>query len=136
MDGARRRSYADDRPANPLGLRAPPTVFVGVCQRHRFERIWIPRARKRGWPTSIDWARLSERIGRLKATLKALVDDIDEEFSPGASRTDVKGKGKEDRPRKMNEFWQELVKNVREQGSRQTTGVRGQFLHFNKTQPG
>ncbi|KAI0766656.1 RTC4-like domain-containing protein [Trametes elegans] len=132
---ARRRSYPDDRPTNPLGLRAPPAVFVGVCQRHRFERIWIPRARKRGWPTGIDWAKLGSRVLRLKAHLQAIADDVDDDFAPGAQG----GKGKERaqrRSRKENEFWQELVTNVRQQGSRQTTGVRGQFLHFNKTQPG
>ncbi|KAI0832012.1 RTC4-like domain-containing protein [Trametes gibbosa] len=136
MDVARRRSYADDRPTNPLGLRAPPAVFVSVCQRHRFERIWVPRARKRGWPTRIDWGRLSGRVGHLEGTLKTLVDDIDEDLSTFALKLDIKGKGKGQHPRRTNEFWQEVVKNVREQGSRQATGVRGQFLHFNKTQPG
>ncbi len=137
IDGARRRSYIDERPTNPLGLRAPPAVFVSICQRHRFERVWIPRARKRKWPTHIDWGKLRGRIEHLKGKLEAIVGEVDEDFVPGAApREDVKEKGKEQRPRKENEFWQEVVKNVREQGSRQTTGVRGQFLHFNKTQPG
>ncbi|KAI0331662.1 hypothetical protein GY45DRAFT_1275558, partial [Cubamyces sp. BRFM 1775] len=136
--GARRRSYHDDRPTNPLGLRAPPTVFVGVCQRHRFERVWIPRARKKGWPTDIDWGGLKGRVECLQGKLKAIVEDLDEDFVPGAKDV-VSSKGKERaryRPRKENEFWQEVVQNVKQQGSRQTTGVRGQFLHFNKSQPG
>ncbi|OSD04878.1 hypothetical protein PYCCODRAFT_1348475, partial [Trametes coccinea BRFM310] len=138
IEGARRRSYPDDRPTNPLGLRAAPMVFVSVCQRHRFERVWIPRARKRGWPTSIDWGRLRGRIERLKGELKAIIDDIDEDFVPESeySTTTNKQERAQCRPRKENEFWQDVVKNVRQQGSRQTTGVRGQFLHFNKTQPG
>ncbi|KAI0676101.1 RTC4-like domain-containing protein, partial [Trametes maxima] len=134
LSAARRRSYPDERPTNPLGLRASPTVFVGVCQRHRFERVWIPRASKRGWPTSIDWNGLRGRVEKLKEKLKSIVDDVDQDFAPH-----TKGKGKqreESGSRRTNEFWQELVKNVKEQGSRQTTGVRGQFLHFNKTQPG
>ncbi|KAI9067967.1 hypothetical protein FKP32DRAFT_1538104, partial [Trametes sanguinea] len=133
IEGARQRSYPDDRPTNPLGLRAAPMVFVGVCQRHRFERVWIPRARRRGWPTSINWGRLRGRIERLKGKLKAIIDDIDEDFVPTATK---ERELPHRRPRKENEFWQDVVKNVRQQGSRQTTGVRGQFLHFNKTQPG
>ncbi|KAI8985534.1 RTC4-like domain-containing protein [Trametes punicea] len=138
IEGARRRSYIDDRPMNPLGLRAPPTVFVSVCQRHRFERVWIPRARKRGWPTTIDWGRLRSRVEKLRGRLKAIIDDVDEDFVPGAQGpAALKGKEFErSRPRKENVFWQEIVRNVRQQGSRHTTGVRGQFLHFNKTQPG
>lgn len=77
------------------------------------------------------------RIERLKGRLEAIVGEVDEDFVPGATaQEDAKGKGKERRPRRDNEFWQEVVKNVREQGSRQTTGMRGQFLHFNKIQPG
>ncbi|KAI0630608.1 RTC4-like domain-containing protein [Trametes polyzona] len=134
MASARRRSYPDDRPSNPSGLRAPPAVFVNVCQRHRFERVWIPRARRRGWPTSIEWSKLRGRVERLKEQLKAIVDDVDEDFAPMAATNETAKKG--ERPRKDNEFWQDIVRNVREQGSRQTTGLRGQFLHFNKTQPG
>ncbi|EJF64057.1 hypothetical protein DICSQDRAFT_81010, partial [Dichomitus squalens LYAD-421 SS1] len=133
MAAAKHVSYPDDRLTNPLGLRAPLAAFVGVCQRHRFERNWIPRARKRGWPTTIDWDALSGRISRLRGHLQAIVDDVDGEFAAEASRT---WRGGSRRPRKENEFWMEVVKNVRQQGSRQTAGVRGQFLHFNKTQPG
>ncbi|CDO69661.1 hypothetical protein BN946_scf184851.g49 [Trametes cinnabarina] len=138
IEGARRRSYPDDRPTNPLGLRAPPMVFVTVCQRHRFERVWIPRARRRGWPTRIDWGSFRGRIEKLEDKLRAIVDDVDEDFVPGAQvRPSTSGKERaRSMPRKENEFWQEVVQNVRQQGSRQTAGVRGQFLHFNKTQPG
>ncbi|KAI1793474.1 RTC4-like domain-containing protein [Ganoderma leucocontextum] len=133
MTAAKRVSSRDDRLTNPLGLRAPLTAFVGVCQRHRFERNWVPRARKRGWPTTIDWDALSGRISRLRRHLQAIVNDVDEEFAPNVPRSGTSGSM---RPRKENEFWVEAVKNVRQQGSRQTTGVRGQFQHFNKTQPG
>ncbi|KAI0369107.1 hypothetical protein BV20DRAFT_411013 [Pilatotrama ljubarskyi] len=132
---ARRRSYADDRPNNPLGLRAPPAVFVGVCQRHRFERVWVPRAGRRGWPTEIDWGALRGRVEALEGRLRAIVEDFDEDFVPGAKQVKTEGEERR-RPRKENEFWQDVVQNVKQQGSRQTTGVRGQFQHFNKTQPG
>ncbi|RDX48131.1 hypothetical protein OH76DRAFT_1383903 [Lentinus brumalis] len=131
ISAAKRVSHPEDRLTNPLGLRAPPAAFVSVCQRHRFERDWIPRARQKGWPTRIAWDKLAERITRLKATLQAIVNDVDEDFAPGVARGSASR-----RRRKENEFWQEVVKNVRQQGSRQAAGVRGQFLHFNKTQPG
>ncbi|KAI0695339.1 RTC4-like domain-containing protein [Cerioporus squamosus] len=131
ISAAKRVSHPEDRLTNPLGLRAPPAAFVGVCQRHRFERDWIPRARQKRWPTRIAWDKLAERIIRLQATLQAIVDDVDEDFAPGVARGSTSR-----RPRKENEFWQEVAKNVRQQGSRQAAGVRGQFQHFNKTQPG
>ncbi|KAI0357987.1 hypothetical protein OH77DRAFT_1374221, partial [Trametes cingulata] len=133
---ARRRSYADDRPTNPLGLRAPPDVFVGVCQRHRFERVWVPRAGRRGWPMEIDWGALRGRVEALEGQLRAIVEDVDEDFVPGAREVKAELGGERRRPRKENEFWRDVVQNVKQQGSRQTTGVRGQFQHFNKTQPG
>ncbi|KAI0741663.1 RTC4-like domain-containing protein [Daedaleopsis nitida] len=120
------------RLANPLALHAPITNYVAVCQRHRFERNWIPRARDKGWPTKIRWEKLAKRITRLKDVLQAIVDDVDEDFAPALSRES----GSSRRARKENEFWQEAVINVRQHGSRQTAGARGQFMHFNKTQPG
>ena len=132
---AKRISRRDDRITNPLGLHAPLTASISVCQRHRFERNWVPRARKRGWPTTIDWNALSGRIVRLRNHLQAIVDDVDEEFAPEVSGV-VAGASGSGRPRKENKFWEEVVKNVKQQGSRWTTGVRGQFQHFNKTQPG
>ncbi|RPD76360.1 hypothetical protein L226DRAFT_426183, partial [Lentinus tigrinus ALCF2SS1-7] len=131
ISATKRVSRPEDRLTNPLGLRAPPAAFVGVCQRHRFERDWIPRARQKGWPTKIAWDRLADRVIRLEATLQAIVEDVDEDFAPSMTHGSCSR-----RLRKENEFWQEVVKNVRKQGSRQATGVRGQFLHFNKTQPG
>ena len=83
---AKRVSRPEDRQANPLGLRAPLAAFVGVCQRHRFERVWIPRARRKGWPTKIAWDKVAGRISRMKSDLKAIVDDVDEDFAPSVAR--------------------------------------------------
>lgn len=130
---AKRVSRPDDRLTNPLGLRAPLTAFVGVCQRHRFEHDWIPRARRKGWPTDIAFDKVAERIAQFSKALKAIIDDVDEDFVPGTGEI---ADGSNPRPRKDNEFWQEVVQNVRQQGSRRAAGVRGQFQHFSKTQPG
>src|ERR1700721_4458042 len=56
------RSYPDPRPSNPLGLRASVSVFVDVCQRHKFESDLLPKARIKGWKEKIDWKLLRRRI--------------------------------------------------------------------------
>ncbi|GJE91289.1 hypothetical protein PsYK624_074380 [Phanerochaete sordida] len=149
MTAARRRSSSDSRPTNPLGLRAQPTVFVNVCQRHRFESHQIPLAQRRGWPTRIDWAKLAMRVRQLKHHLQRIVDDVDEEFIPGNERSaddsetdDLDADAVDDknlltsRPRKGSAFWKEVVKSVRKKGARKAAGVRGQMTSFTKTQPG
>ncbi|KAH9940892.1 RTC4-like domain-containing protein, partial [Epithele typhae] len=129
IEAAKRVSRQDERATNSLGLQAPLVAYVGVCQRHRFERDWIPRAREQRWPTEIDFDKLAGRVQRLEGTLKTIVDDVDEDFAPTHKRCAT-------RARKENEFWQEVVRNVRKQGSRHAVGVRGQFSSFSKTQPG
>lgn len=150
MSAARKRSSLDARPTNPLGLYAPPSVFISICQRHRFESVQIPLAEKRGWPTIIDWASLADRVRALEGTLREIVDDVDEDFIPGRERPDQKGSDDQDankdavddyqlletRPRKGSTFWREVVKGVRNKGSRQESGIRGQMSSFSKTQPG
>ncbi|THH00643.1 hypothetical protein EW026_g1928 [Hermanssonia centrifuga] len=147
IEAARARSYSDSRPTNPLGLRATPMVFVGVCQRHRFESIQIPLAQQKGWPTKIAWEKLGKRIKSIKSRLQAIVDDVDEQFLPGHERQDVDDDEDETaavddkqllktRPRMGSAFWREVVKNVKKKGSRKATGIHGQMSNFSKIQPG
>ncbi|OSX64116.1 hypothetical protein POSPLADRAFT_1137777 [Postia placenta MAD-698-R-SB12] len=135
---AKQASWPDLRPSNSLGLRAPLGAFVGVCQRHRFESHQVPLAKRRGWPTEIEWDRVGARVAALKPRLQAILDDIDEDFLPGASRKEEYEEDGQyaDRPRKGSVFWRDVVKSVRKKGSRQTAGVAGQFASFDKTQPG
>ncbi|EKM49051.1 uncharacterized protein PHACADRAFT_214526 [Phanerochaete carnosa HHB-10118-sp] len=150
MSIARARSHSDSRPTNPLGLRAEPTVFVNVCQRHRFESHQIPLAKKRGWPTYVEWSKLAERVRRLEEHFRRIVDDMDEEFLPGQERSTDGNDGAEDlsadakddedllmsRPRKGSAFWREVVRSVKKRGARKAAGVRSQMTSFAKTQPG
>ncbi|RPD59515.1 hypothetical protein L227DRAFT_503710 [Lentinus tigrinus ALCF2SS1-6] len=100
ISATKRVSRPEDQLTNPLGLRAPPAAFVGVCQRHRFEHDWIPHARQKGWPTKIAWDRLADRIIRLKTTLQAIVNNVDEDFVPSVAH------GRRSMwLRKENEFW-------------------------------
>lgn len=134
IKAAKRVSRPEDRLSNPLGLRAPLAAFVSVCQRHRFERNWIPRAQLSGWPTKIDFNKVPARIKQFSDALKAMTDDVDEDFASSLSKRRMTSDGT--RPRKENEFWQDAVKQVRRQGSRHAVGVRGQFQQFTNTQPG
>ena len=151
MAAAKTRSASDARPTNPLGLYAAPAVFVNVCQRHRFESVQVPLAKRRGWPTRIDWKGLGGRVCAMRGALEAIVEDVDEAFLPGRERNEEEdGQKDEDedkdavddvelletRPRLGSAFWKEVVKGVKKKGSRQAAGVRGQMTSFSKTQPG
>ncbi|THH29525.1 hypothetical protein EUX98_g4671 [Antrodiella citrinella] len=147
----RRKSHRDPRPTNPQGLWTTPTVYAHVCARHAFEEEHIPMAECNGWPTCIQWSELADRIVALKSQLQAIIDDVDEDFLSSdkqqEEKADAVGEPPVDddyedeelqkvRPRKGSVFWRDVVKNVKEQGSKQASGVRGQFSNFDKTQPG
>ncbi|KZT09830.1 uncharacterized protein LAESUDRAFT_461612 [Laetiporus sulphureus 93-53] len=138
---AREASWPDPRPTNCLGLRADLGLFVDVCQRHEFENHHVPLARRRGWPTGIDWDGLSARVQALQPWLQEIVDDVDEDFQLGAEKEDESDERSDgdkwnDRPRKGSVFWRDVVTRIKKKGSRQLAGVAGQFASFNKTQPG
>jgi hypothetical protein len=121
-------SHLDPRPTNPLGRRAPLAVFITVCQRHRFENEVLPEAEKRGWPKSIEWGGVRGRVERMKGFLQALIRNRYED--------DEDDNGKRKSPRSMSIFWQEIIREVENKGSRAVAGVQGQFASFEKTQPG
>ena len=111
-------------------------------------------AEANGWPTRIQWSELGDRITRLKSRLESVIRDVDEDFLAGRQKPEEED-GKSDhetnpekdddwedeylqvaRPRKGSVFWRDVIKNVKKQGSKQASGVRGQFSNFDKTQPG
>lgn len=96
------------------------TDFISVCHRHRFESEIFPEAQAQGWPQKIKWHAVARRIEKMRPVLQALLVDGDE-FS---------------RPRARCIFWQELLEQLKKQGSRALTSVRGQFANFQKIQPG
>ncbi|XP_006462139.1 hypothetical protein AGABI2DRAFT_119001 [Agaricus bisporus var. bisporus H97] len=141
-----KKSHPDPRSTNPLGRKAPLSIFASVCQRHRFESEILPEAETKGWPKDIDWERLGTRIENLREDLRAIVDD------PGPKNVDVQaleggkgggeggmfmltnfiGKG----PRLQCVFWREAMKAVLVRGTRALNGVRAQFIDFDRSQPG
>ncbi|KZT21190.1 hypothetical protein NEOLEDRAFT_793259 [Neolentinus lepideus HHB14362 ss-1] len=132
----RRKSYKQPRPSNPLGLKAPLSVFSSVCQRHRFETIQVPLARAKGWPTNIDFGALRRRVEGMKDMLQEIIDDGDRDLY----ETDLDEMDEEDvralGPRWQVVFWMDVVKDVQKKGSRVVGSLKNQFGSFEKTQPG
>ncbi len=144
----RRKSKPDPRPSNPLGLKAPMSVFVTACQRHRFESQILPEAKRKGWPKTVDWKAVAKRVINMKAALEALVDDPGDMVKRDVSGIrDAErekdewevpyGKGRrKNGPKENSIFWNEVMEEVKQKGSRAVAGVRGQFENFEKAQPG
>ncbi|KAF7362322.1 RTC4 domain-containing protein [Mycena venus] len=134
-----KKSYTDVRPSNPLGRKAPMGVFVGVCQRHRFESEILPEAEARGWPKYIDWAGLKRRMLAMKRDLQQILGDPGDPIVYGDDDRKEKPKDASQRkkgPRMRCIFWKDLAKELKVKGSKGVKGVQGQFANFEKTQPG
>ncbi|OAX33804.1 hypothetical protein K503DRAFT_725367 [Rhizopogon vinicolor AM-OR11-026] len=128
---AKRKSHADPRPRNPCGLKAPLGVYISACQRHHFETHILPEAIENGWPQSINFKKVPKRVEGMKGALEAIIADADkcneDEDSGDVDPRDL---------RIGSFFWREVKKEIKKQGSRTVTGVKGQFTSFEKTQPG
>ncbi|KAH0582517.1 hypothetical protein H2248_010458 [Termitomyces sp. 'cryptogamus'] len=129
LASAAKKSCPEPRPGNRLGRTAPFTVYIMVCQRHRFESQMLPEAERKGWPKTIDWSELSKRVRKMKGALRTIIEDSSQVDS------DLFG-SEENRPRARCVFWREALEEVRSKGTRAVAGVRGQFASFEKIQPG
>lgn len=134
LESTRKKSYPDARPSNPLGRKAPLATFIAVCQRHRFESVELPEARRKHWPTAIRFELVRERVENMKDRLEAIIRDVD--IIKDGDSDDDDDDGVEKGPRKKSVFWQDIKKQVKKKGSRAVVGVNGQFASFEKTQPG
>ena len=107
----------------------------------------LPEAERKGWPKTIQWQKLGERVERMKDELQALIEDpggereadddvnkdideVERVFRDDADETRRKGS------KARSIFWTEVMDEVKKKGSRVIVGVRGQFANFEKTQPG
>lgn len=112
--GIRSKSSSQPRPGNCLGLKAPLTVFIDVCQRHRFETHQLPSAEANGWPTHIDFDALPGRVKKLKKKLEKVFQN-----------------------KMSSHFWQEFDEDLKSgTGARWLMGVQGQWQAFTKGLPG
>jgi len=114
---------------------------MSVCQRHQFESQVLPKAEKEGWPQAIKWDKVGGRVFRMKAVLKALIEDPGDEFIDDdgwevlfsrQTESEKKKKG----PKASNIFWTDVIDEVKKKGLRAVSGVREQFSNFEQTQPG
>lgn len=131
MESVRSKSYASPRPSNPLGLGAPLTASVVVCQRHRFESHQIPKAQAKGWPTKIDFGKVKSRVEALRPQLEALLLN-----KPPNMDDLVLSDGEDRKPRGVCPFWTETMKEVKSKGTRAVASSKGQFASFKALQLG
>ncbi|KAG1793098.1 RTC4-like domain-containing protein [Suillus plorans] len=131
LSAAKQKSYPDPRPRNSRGLKAPLGIYIAACQRHHFETHSLPEAMEKGWPQSIDFKKVPKRIERMRGALEAIISDC-HIHNDNEDSVDDDAKG----PRARSDFWREIKKQIKKQGSRTVTGVKGQFTSFEKTQPG
>jgi hypothetical protein len=145
----KKKASSDPRPSNPLGLKAPVAVFVTVCQRHRFESQILPEAEMKGWPKTIEWNKVANRIMQMRNALRMLIEDSGDSNAgyvgwtkeaedwevpfPNKRTTEIR---KKKGPKANSIFWNEVIQEIKEKGSRVVAGVRGQFANFEKAQPG
>ncbi|KIK18140.1 hypothetical protein PISMIDRAFT_14544 [Pisolithus microcarpus 441] len=136
LSKAGKKSRPDPRPRNPKGLAAPLTIYISVCQRHRFESHQLPIALERGWPQAINFKNVPMRVERMKPDLEAIIMDDDDDDTDNDVVGDIDEDDDTRGPRSRSVFWKEVKREVKKQGSRTTVGVKGQFASFEKIQPG
>ncbi|KAG2742025.1 hypothetical protein P692DRAFT_201650282, partial [Suillus brevipes Sb2] len=128
---AKQQSHADPRPHNPFGLKAPLGIYISACQRHHFETHSLPEALEKGWPQRIDFNEVPKRVESMKSALEDIIANADNcSDNEGFVCDDTGG------PRARSIFWRELQNEIKKQGSRTATSVKGQFYTFEKAQPG
>ncbi|EJD34447.1 hypothetical protein AURDEDRAFT_131165 [Auricularia subglabra TFB-10046 SS5] len=110
---ARAKSRPRPRRNNPHGLKASMAVYIGVCERHRFETKVLPRAIRSGWPTKIDFDLLPDRVKNHRQALDAVLAD------PRASV-----------------FFREANDLIAKVGARVAESPMGQYAAFQRFQPG
>lgn len=113
LRGAFQKSWPAPRAANPYALKASAQIYAEVCERHRFEVSILPRAIRAGWPTTIDFDRLPERITQHRQILDRILDN------PSSSS-----------------FFHDMMDTVAKVGVRVAESAMGQFATFQRVQPG
>ncbi|KAJ6537542.1 RTC4-like domain-containing protein, partial [Mycena vulgaris] len=136
LDQTFRKTYSDPRPSNRLGRKGFSLVFAAVCHRHNFESEMIPKAEAKGWPNSINWKALSGRVREMKSVLEQILMDPSDPIVYGNDEKDDKKEEEDERENQRCIFWEDLLKTLKDEGSKGVRGVQGQFANFHKTQPG
>jgi hypothetical protein len=115
IEAVRKFSRPSPRIGNKLGLVAPMTRYIEVCQRHEFESVELPKAKENRWPRKIDFEALPKRIkssamrDRLRKVIKEPI---------------------------LSAFWNEIAADIVAKGARATVSAMGQLATFNRALPG
>ncbi|KAF5384623.1 hypothetical protein D9757_007517 [Collybiopsis confluens] len=156
-----KKSVPEPRSTNPLGRKAAVGLFINVCQRHRFESKSLPEAEAKGWPKSIEWGLIHERVMKMKDHLEAILENSvfgnakksgygeegeDDSDSEEDSNWQIRGQSSKklsskklcssSRARDLCVFWSEAMEEVKIRGTRGAANVKNQFANFEKAQPG
>lgn len=118
-----------------------------VCYRHEHERdqeldplAYDPTAW--GWPETINWNAIPQRVVCLKDHLQRIIDDVDEEWQNASRLGRTTGPLSEDpdlltiRPRKENFFWKAITNDIIVHGLRYIKDLGGQTEIYKRTKPG
>ncbi|KAH7106732.1 RTC4-like domain-containing protein, partial [Auriculariales sp. MPI-PUGE-AT-0066] len=113
LRNAIKRAVNRPRPSNRFGLKASLPIYIGVCERHRFEEKLLPQAIKAGWPTTIDFNAVPRRLLDQRKLLKDILQN------PSTSS-----------------FFRDSLEHVQAVGLRVAESAMGQYATFERIQPG
>lgn len=105
IEEAKGVSHAAPRSSNALGLKAPFSQYLHVCERHEFENEELPKARAQGWPERINFRKLVARTRELYDVLHPYVLDKSE-----------------------SNFWTELAAKIQKDGTLATLSLSRQYM--------
>lgn len=143
------RKVSTPRPTkwNPFSLSGPLSAMSTVCSLHERERdrelhplAYDPTAW--GWPETIKWRRIPQRVVSLVDHIQRIVDDVDEEWQTSSQFKRIERSLEEDanllvvRPRKENFFWKAITNDVIAHGLRYIKDLGGQTEIYKRTKPG
>lgn len=109
----RERSWRDPRVGNPLGLKIQLRKRAAFCTNHVTESEVRPRGVQQGWPSTIDFLSVPNRILRHYDALLSVA------LNPGSSKYYVK-----------------LSKAISKDGIRKTLSARGSYGTYDDGGPG
>lgn len=99
-------SYAAPRSTNSLGLKAPFSQYLHVCERHTFERDELSKAKANKWPQRINFRRLGARVEDMYDDLQLFILDKSESV-----------------------FWTQLEEKISKRGTLATLSLANQYMN-------
>jgi hypothetical protein len=96
-------------------------VFAAVCERHQFETEMLPKAVENGWPISINWDVLKDRVLGMRSDLEDIIADTGSVIvynDEGHRNSELQHNEQSNTgPRMHCIFWKELLEQLKSGGS-------------------